>query len=92
MRKGEVFEMHLNVRRSILLWLLIWIAVPVLAQHAVLKGKVTDEKTEEPLPYVNIGIKDHEIGTFTDSNGIYRLDLPYGMYVLVFLFHWLREA
>ncbi len=57
--------------------------VLVLAQNAVITGNVIDEKTSEPLPYVNIGIKDKSIGTFSDSNGAYRLELPRGDYDLV---------
>lgn len=51
--------------------------------QAVIKGRITDEKTSDPLPYVNIGIKDQSIGTFSDSNGAYRLELPKGEYVLI---------
>jgi len=59
--------------------------IPTLAfaQNPVISGKVTDEKTSEPLPYVNIGIKDKSVGTFSDSNGAYRLELPRGDYDLV---------
>ena len=52
------------------------------AQFSVLKGKVTDEKTTDPLPYVNIGVKGQPTGTFSDSNGAYRLELPKGEYDL----------
>jgi len=42
-----------------------------------------DEKTLEPMPFVNIGIKGQPIGTFSDSNGAYRLELPKGEYDLI---------
>jgi len=52
------------------------------AQVSVIKGKVTDEKTSDPLPYVNIGVRGQATGTFSDSNGAYRLELPKGEYDL----------
>ena len=52
------------------------------AQISVIRGKVTDDKTSEPLPYVNIGVSGQTVGTFSDSNGSYRLELPKGDYDL----------
>ena len=52
------------------------------AQVSVVKGMVTDGKTTDPLPYVNIGVKGQSTGTFSDSNGAYRLELPKGEYDL----------
>ncbi len=46
------------------------------AQVSVIRGRVTDDKTSEPLPYVNIGVKGQTTGTFSDSNGSYHLELP----------------
>ena len=48
----------------------------IQAQICVLTGKVIDEETNEPLPFVNIGIKGLPTGTFSDSKGLYELDLP----------------
>ena len=53
------------------------------AQVSVIRGKVTDEKTSDPLPFVNIGVKGQTTGTFSDSNGSYRLELPPGQYDLI---------
>jgi iron complex outermembrane receptor protein len=53
------------------------------AQFSVVKGKVTDEKTSDPLPYVNIGVKGQAGGTFTDGNGAFHLELPKGAYTLM---------
>jgi iron complex outermembrane receptor protein len=52
------------------------------AQVSVIRGRVTDDKTSEPLPYVNIGVKGQTTGTFSDSNGSYHLELPKGDYDL----------
>ena len=52
------------------------------AQFSVVTGKITDDKTSDPLPYVNIGVRGQASGTFSDSNGSYRLELPKGDYDL----------
>jgi hypothetical protein len=40
-----------------------------------IKGIVSDAETKMPIPYVNIGIKNSAIGTVSDLNGNYHLDL-----------------
>ena len=54
------------------------------AQTCVVHGKVTDEQTNEPLPFVNIGIKGLPTGTFSDSHGLYQLEISRGDTVLIF--------
>ena len=41
---------------------------------AVLYGRITDAKTGESLPGVNIYIPDLQVGTVSDVNGDYRLE------------------
>ncbi|WP_299436525.1 carboxypeptidase-like regulatory domain-containing protein [uncultured Maribacter sp.] len=38
-------------------------------------GLILDKRTNEPLPYVNIGILNREIGTVSNSNGKFSLEL-----------------
>ena len=40
----------------------------------LITGKIINEKNNEPIEYVNIGIVDMPIGTTTDENGNFRLD------------------
>jgi iron complex outermembrane receptor protein len=56
----------------------------IRAQTCVVQGKVVDEQTNEPLPFVNIGIKGLPTGTFSDSKGLYELQLSGGDVVLFF--------
>jgi len=49
-----------------------------IPKEVVLKGKVIDSKTKEPLPGVNLVLKDPHIIATTDSNGYYSLRLPSG--------------
>ena len=47
----------------------------VWAQERVVSGTVFDEN-QEVLPGVNIVLKGTTIGTISDYNGVYRLNLP----------------
>ncbi|MGF7214704.1 TonB-linked SusC/RagA family outer membrane protein [Spirosoma lacussanchae] len=50
----------------------------------VISGQVTDAKTGEGLPGVNVTIKSTNRGTTTDSQGNYRISLPEQSVTLVF--------
>ncbi|WP_276392162.1 carboxypeptidase-like regulatory domain-containing protein [Eudoraea chungangensis] len=43
-----------------------------------LNGMIMDMKTKEPLPYVNIGILNGDLGTVTNDTGFFELDLAEG--------------
>jgi len=47
------------------------------AQTTRVSGRVTDAKTGEPLPFVNIAFTDSRIGTMSDIDGNYVLDTYY---------------
>ena len=47
-------------------------------EKAVLKGKVTSFSTGEPLPGVNIILKEPYVSSSTDNNGNYTIELPTG--------------
>lgn len=55
----------------------------VIKQQNVLKGVVTDE-TGQPLPGVNVLVKDTEIGVVTDFDGNYQINVPEQFKILVF--------
>jgi hypothetical protein len=58
-------------------WLLIlfltW-QVSLIAQVTKIRGKVVDQETKEPIPFVNIAFKGSTIGTTTDFNGDYFIE------------------
>jgi hypothetical protein len=54
--------------------------------QTVVSGRIKDSKTSEPLAGVNVIVKGFgSIGTVSDVNGNYRLEIPGGS-VLVFSF------
>ena len=48
-----------------------------VAQKTVVKGKVYDKETGEPLPFVNIAFQNSKIGTTSDIDGNYYLETYY---------------
>ena len=74
--------MKQTLRLSIFSAICLLLSLATEAQVSVIRGKVTDDKTSEALPYVNIGVSGQTVGTFSDSNGSYRLELPKGDYDL----------
>lgn len=64
----------------------ILLSTALCAQTTInVKGKVTDENNAA-IPGVNIVLKGTSIGTTTDANGAYAIDLPEGNQTLVFSF------
>jgi hypothetical protein len=45
--------------------------------QAVYQGQIVDAATNEPLPFVNVGIVGQNIGTVTDNDGRFRIPLAY---------------
>ena len=54
-------------------------------QQITITGMVTDP-AGDPLPGVNVKIKDSMLGTVTNSNGVYSLLIPEGNATLIFSF------
>ena len=76
--------LHFSSKR-ILFWLILGIihSQNILSQVAVVKGRIIDAKDSEPLIGVNIQTQDH-LGTVTNINGEYQLNLKPGNYNVTF--------
>ncbi|GAB4288973.1 MAG: DUF5686 and carboxypeptidase-like regulatory domain-containing protein [Marinilabiliales bacterium] len=46
----------------------------IFAQSTKITGTVTDEQTGEPIPFVNVKLKDVDVGTITDFYGKFKID------------------
>lgn len=60
--------------------------VSAFAQNSVVKGKVVDTNSSEPIPDVDISIQGSIFNTMTDGRGIFNItgkDLPQGEQILV---------
>lgn len=52
----------------------LFLSLPLGAQTFVI-GQVIDAATKEPLPYVNIGLLNKNIGTVSDETGYFELEI-----------------
>ncbi len=70
--------------RSILQYLTVFLLLPVLAfAQGTIKGRVIDADTREPLPGVNVIVKELSLGAATDYDGNYIIErVPAGTYTL----------
>ena len=70
------------------LFLLLVTTVSASAQNTgIISGKVLDlEMNNEPLPFVNVYIKNSDDGSTTDFDGIYTINVQPGTYTLIFSF------
>ena len=63
------------MRKSIILFLTFFLCVAAYAQNLTVSGTVTDKDTKEPLIGVNVLLEGTTIGTVTDFDGKYTLEV-----------------
>jgi hypothetical protein len=63
------------IKSSVLVFLIIF---PSALKSQMIKGKIIDEETATALAYVNIGIPELGIGTVSDQNGNFELNVKGG--------------
>ena len=71
-RKFNLVEPHFIWRFQLLI-LMLFTFIPAFSQPTIVHGKVTDQETGEPIPFVTILFKKTPIGTTTDSLGVFQL-------------------
>lgn len=91
--EGKLFLPHRSKPGYPVLWMMVFLfclSSPTLiwAQQAAsqVTGEVIDATTKESLPGVNIIIKGTTVGTVTDLDGRYQLEVPGAESTLVFSF------
>lgn len=74
------------MKLKFLLFILL-ISSSLLAQKGTVSGALTDkDMNNEPLPFANVQIKGTTIGTTTDENGKYSLNVEPGNHIVQFSF------
>ncbi|MDT0607376.1 carboxypeptidase-like regulatory domain-containing protein [Croceitalea rosinachiae] len=63
------------VKKIVLFFLLNSIGTLYSVAQKDYKGRVIDANTKEPIPYVNIGIKEAGVGTVSDEEGLFHMYL-----------------
>ena len=74
---------------NLLTILLLCFTTNVLAQKATITGTITDESTQEPLIAATIAIDS--IGTITDFDGSYSIEIDPGTYTIEVSLCWLYK-
>ena len=74
MRPGNV-QLMPALRSSFLLLWLVLLAGAAPAQ-GVLRGRVLDAETHQPIPNAQVGVADNRIGTSTNQDGRFALNIP----------------
>jgi TonB-linked SusC/RagA family outer membrane protein len=75
--------------KKIALFFTILLFIGTLASHAqtrMITGTVTSSEDEMPIPGVSISVKGTTLGTVTDINGEFSIDVPEDAQTLVFSF------
>ena len=58
-------------------WLLVLAGtLPAAAQNAVLRGRVLDAETHQPIPNAQVGVAGNRLGTSTNDDGRFVLSIP----------------
>ncbi len=69
-----------TIKTLIIMLFVSLLALPMIAQKATLKGKLTNEDDGTTLPFATININDGETGATTDFDGNYEIQLDAGTY------------
>lgn len=64
------------MRKILLLFLLCSLTLYATAQERLLTGRVTSTEDGSPLPGTNVGIKNSTVGTITDADGKFTINVP----------------
>lgn len=75
-----------------LILLLVCLSGQVLAQSRTVKGKVTAAEDGSPIPGATIIAKGTNVGTVTNAEGNYSLNVPQGVTVLLVKFIGMKDA
>ncbi len=75
---------QLPAGKYVLLGLLLALSAAAAAQTTTVTGVVTDARTKEKLPYVSVAVPRAAVGTTTDENGRYTLQIPAPYTAVVF--------
>ncbi|MGI4884526.1 MAG: DUF5686 family protein [Janthinobacterium lividum] len=62
---------------AVFYWLLVLLGAPAVARaQTIIRGVVTDAKTKEKLPFVSVSVPQAAVGTNTDEDGHFTLQVP----------------
>ena len=66
----------MNRFRNFLIVVALCLSIGLSAQNVVVRGRVTDASTGEPIPFASIQLKDSMTGGSADADGKYEVEVP----------------
>lgn len=66
----------MNIFRNFLIVVALCLSIGLSAQNVVVRGRVTDASTGEPIPFASIQLKDSMTGGSADADGKYEVEVP----------------
>ena len=63
-------------RKTFLFLFAFLLCIPVLNAQYILQGRIIDALTKEPLLFVNVGVLKKELGTVSNEDGFFLLEVP----------------
>ncbi|MCS4433647.1 SusC/RagA family TonB-linked outer membrane protein [Aquiflexum gelatinilyticum] len=83
--------MKKRITLMVTFFMFILLSHPMIAQQNTVTGKVTTKEDGQPLPGVTVLVQNTTIGTVTDIDGEYSINVPSGRNVLLFSFIGFKE-
>ena len=74
------------MKKHLLIFIYLILTSAIFSQSGKVTGLIMDGEYDEPMAFANIIVKGSTIGTTTDFDGKYSLDLEPGQYTLTFSF------
>ncbi len=75
MRKGRIRNLS---KFLMMFFALVFTVLQISAQDRIITGKITDQKVGSPIGGVSVTAKGTNIGTQSDGNGNFSLNVPSG--------------
>ncbi len=71
------------MKKTIFIFILFCFSVSTNAQHLIIKGKVSDKTTSQPLSFANIRVANSTLGSAANVAGEYEIKMQSGTYKLI---------
>lgn len=68
----------MNLKIKLTLLVILMVNITLMAQNTTLKGKVVSETDNQPIPGVNVAVKNTSKGAVTDFDGNYQIQVNKG--------------
>ncbi len=71
----KFFIMRKSIRFSILFFVAVFSSLLVFPQAVIISGKIRNSTTQEDVQAVSVVVKGSPLGTFTDANGNFKIQV-----------------